>query len=320
MKQYDPQLQSAFDLHTYKGRLQHFNMMLFPSNFFHYNQTIKDYQNTLKKIETDPSLQKQYSNQKLWEMKYVILSNTHPQTKECISIPFRTSGFIITNTPISFLLAVLPPTPINQIMSQTINQTFNFCFNYSNRNLSNIYNYKEMTFSYLCAITVAISSSLGTAAISRRITFNKFAQKIVLSISPYIGVALASSFNLFFSRYQDFIKGIQVCDIETEMPIRDSCSLQAAKIAFFQALASRVIIPIPVFMIPIGGMNLLKYYNKYPKGKLSQNIFGSTLAALGLWIGSTVGFALFEQQSKIHVSLLEEQFHNLKDKKEIKLN
>lgn len=34
----------------------------------------------------------------------------HPQTGEVIPYPFRTSAFVLANTPISFALACLPPT------------------------------------------------------------------------------------------------------------------------------------------------------------------------------------------------------------------
>ncbi|KAL4478069.1 hypothetical protein ABPG72_013508 [Tetrahymena utriculariae] len=314
MKQYSSSLESAFDLSTQVGRLEHFKNMMNPMNFFYTEETLMGYNQILKKFDTDPALKSQYTNEELWRIKYVVLSNVHPQTEKAIPYPFRTSAFVLSNTPISFGLAVLPPTPFNQIMSQSINQTFNFCFNYFNRNVSNVYNYSELAMSFSGAVAASIAGSLGTAAFSKKLTFNKTLSNIVLTISPFIGVCVANVCNLAFSRIQDFTKGIQVRDLETGEPIQIQNSFIAAKIAYWQTAASRVIIPIPVFFIPIGGIKLLKYYGYFPKGNLAGNVVSSGLAALGLWVGGTIGFSVFEQNTKCHVNKLEPAFHNLINK------
>lgn len=90
-------------------------MMMNPRNFFHGKETLLDYAKNLKEYENMGSLgnQKVYSNEELWRMKYCVISNIHPQTNEVIPYPFRTSAFVLSNTPLSFALACLPPTPFN---------------------------------------------------------------------------------------------------------------------------------------------------------------------------------------------------------------
>lgn len=133
------------------------------------------------------------------------------------------------------------------------------------------------------------------------------------SISPYIGVSVASVCNLAFSRFQDFSKGIEVFDIESGESL-GSNSLIAAKMAFWQTALSRVVIPIPVFLIPIGGINYLMKTGRFPKGAAAGNALKIGLSVLGLWIGGTVGFSLFEQNTKCHISKLESKFQNLLNK------
>lgn len=48
-----------------------------------------------------------------------------------------------------------------------------------------------------------------------------------------------------------------------------------AKMAFWQTALSRVVIPIPVFIIPIGGMSIFKSLGLFPKGNVAGNLFSS---------------------------------------------
>lgn len=43
-------------------------------------------------------------------MKYVCLSNLHPDTQQPIDIFFRVSAFVPVNIPIIILLGMIPPT------------------------------------------------------------------------------------------------------------------------------------------------------------------------------------------------------------------
>lgn len=80
-------------------------------------------------------------------------------------------------------------------------------------------------------------------------------------MAPFIGVAVANQCNLFFSRIQDFSKGINVYNAKTNELIHDYNSINAAKLAFYQTAVSRLIIPLPIFIIPAMWLAFIGKYN-----------------------------------------------------------
>jgi hypothetical protein len=61
-------------------------------------------------VKDSKPLDGKYTDDELWNMRYVVDSSIHPQTKEIIPMPFRTSSFVPSNIPVTIMLAVLPPT------------------------------------------------------------------------------------------------------------------------------------------------------------------------------------------------------------------
>jgi hypothetical protein len=68
--------------------------------------------------------------------KLILTSCWHPDTNEPIMWPARSSTFVTTNIPIITGMLIAPPTPLNIIFWQWINQTYNAGLNYGNRNAS----------------------------------------------------------------------------------------------------------------------------------------------------------------------------------------
>lgn len=62
-----------------------------------------------------------YKNDELWNAKYALLGNYHPQNNAPINKLFRSSGFVIVNAPIAFIMSVMPPTFPNQMIGQILN-------------------------------------------------------------------------------------------------------------------------------------------------------------------------------------------------------
>lgn len=69
----------------------------------------------------------------------VIRTAVHPDTGEFIPWPMRMSSFIPVNLPISYGMIIVAPTPLNTIVWQFVNQTYNAMINYGNRNASSTY-------------------------------------------------------------------------------------------------------------------------------------------------------------------------------------
>lgn len=71
------------------------------------------------------------------------MSNLHPETGNPVFPTFRWSAFAPMNIPIIILLAILPPTTMNQVIGQSLNQTLNFGVNVANASASNTMDIKE---------------------------------------------------------------------------------------------------------------------------------------------------------------------------------
>lgn len=85
----------------------------------------------------------------------------HPETEEPILWPFRFSALTPLNVPIIAGISLLPPTPFNQAVSQTINQCYNFAINVNNASQSNPMTNNEIIFSQCACIGSAIGVSVG---------------------------------------------------------------------------------------------------------------------------------------------------------------
>jgi hypothetical protein len=71
-------------------------------------------------------------------MRTILASCVHPDLKEPIPWPMRTSAFVPTNVPIIAGMILSAPTPVNIIFFQWANQTYNAGLNYGNRNASSV--------------------------------------------------------------------------------------------------------------------------------------------------------------------------------------
>ena len=72
------------------------------------------------------------------------MGNLHPETGKPVFQLFRWSAFAPMNIPIIVFLAILPPTTLNQVFGQSLNQTLNFGVNVSNASASNVMDVKEI--------------------------------------------------------------------------------------------------------------------------------------------------------------------------------
>ena len=70
------------------------------------------------------------------------------------------SGFVPINVPIIFLMIMAKPTPVNIVLGQWINQTYNALMNYCNRNATSTYTVNDILKGYASAVTVSISLAL----------------------------------------------------------------------------------------------------------------------------------------------------------------
>lgn len=74
-----------------------------------------------------------------------------------------------------------------------------------------------MGTAYVLAVSSAIVGSLGMLQLGNRIAKSRPGLgKLVNMIAPLAGVAVANQANLFFSRYNDILRGVKVQDERSE--------------------------------------------------------------------------------------------------------
>jgi hypothetical protein len=219
-----------FDLDTFSGRFSHFKKMNHTRNLLHSNEQLLEYQKNIDQyIQAQTS---KFTNRQLWEQHYVVKSNVHPETKEPIPILFRYAGFVPYNIPIIFGISMLPATPRNQMISQTINQTYNFALNICNASASNPLSNQELAISYFscCAAAIGVSVGFRKFLLGRK-SQNLFTKGLIM-ITPYLAVTCSNSINQYCARYKDLANGFEVIHPKTGEIVKGAKSVKAGYAGF----------------------------------------------------------------------------------------
>lgn len=111
-------------------------------------------------------------------------------------------------------MIIAAPTPMNTIIWQFVNQTYNATINYGNRNASSSYSKKDVMSSYLCACAASIGVSLlirkHFEARARTVSGSRLI--ILNSISTMFAVGTAGYLNAYLMRKSELKTGIDVFD------------------------------------------------------------------------------------------------------------
>ncbi len=238
----------------------------------------------------------------------------HPDTKEKVLAPFRMSWFVPVNMPIIFGMLCMPQTLFNVIFFQWVNQTYNACWNYCNRNATCSFSNKELAIAY----TGAVTSSIGVALLGRKMS-QKFGtatgsisrQRFMNGAVAMAAMACAGFLNLYLIRYNEMRKGIQVTHEGKEYGI----SKKAATIAVISSASTRAVLPLPMLVIIPGLWKMLELLRIAPKGRAGIVLADMVIVAIQLTVSLPLALSLFTQELKINKDKLEPEFRNLKDAK-----
>lgn len=223
------------------------------------------------------------TNEELWDMYYVVKGNLHPETEKPVTKVFRWSGFVPTNIPIIVGISCLPPTPLNQMFFQSLNQSYNFGLNFCNSSANNLKSKNELLISYLAAVSASIAGSAGLRQLITKMNLKGAFGRSMLTMTPFFGLVFASSVNLFFSRSKELSDGLPVQDPATNQPIEDLPSQIAAKSAFMESWLIRILIPIPLFLGPMTASRLATKHFKFYQKTIPKLAFDATVVGLSLW-------------------------------------
>jgi tricarboxylate carrier len=326
-----------YNQNTYYGRFQKMLDLVDPRTLFYTQQDLYNAQKVLldyKNQQQNDTIDKNDTNTNvndnellLWKCKKIRDTMIHPDTGEIIPRPFRMSGFLPFNSPIC-LGALMATTPATILCSQWLNQTHNALINYYNGNKTQPTDYVTLGQGYVGAVTGACGVSLGLKTIIDRSSSIPDIKKIKLQRFVALpAIITAAAINVILMRRNELTTGINVYteqknDNDTGMTIVIAGSSQiAAKKALTEMVISRMILPLPVFLLPPIGLSIIDNLSIHSttltrlmqKNKHTTLVLNTIFILLGFSFGLPATIALFPQIGTIQTNELESKFHHLKD-------
>uniref|UniRef100_A0A8C9ACK3 Sideroflexin 5 n=1 Tax=Prolemur simus TaxID=1328070 RepID=A0A8C9ACK3_PROSS len=225
----------------------------------------------------------------------------HPDTNEKIFMPFRMSGYIPFGTPI--VSVTIPSLTSLSVAFQWLNQSHNACVNYANRNATKPSPASKFIQGYLGAVISAVSIAVGLNVLVQKANkFTPATRLLVQRFVPFPAVASANICNVVLMRYGELEEGIDVLDGDGNLV---GSSKIAARHALLETALTRVVLPMPILVLPPIVMSMLEktaLLQARPRLLLPvQSLV--CLAAFGLAL--PLAISLFPQMSEIETSQLE---------------
>ncbi|GAB0187896.1 sideroflexin-5 [Grus japonensis] len=160
----------------------------------------------------------------------------HPDTNETIFMPFRMSGYIPFGTPIVVGLLLPNQTLASTVFWQWLNQSHNACVNYANRNATKV------------GLNVLVQ---------RANKFTPATRLLIQRFVPFPAVASANICNVVLMRHTELEEGIDVLDSNGNIV---GSSRIAAKHALLETALTRVVLPMPILVLPPIIMSILENF------------------------------------------------------------
>uniref|UniRef100_A0A8C2G580 Sidoreflexin n=1 Tax=Cyprinus carpio TaxID=7962 RepID=A0A8C2G580_CYPCA len=285
--------ESRFDQGSFYGRLRHFLDVIDPRTLF-----VSE-----KRLNECMKLLDQFRNGTLPPSVTNVQAIIHPDTGEKIPMPFRMSGFVPFGTPVVVGLLLPNQTFASTIFWQWLNQSHNACVNYCNRNASKPTPMSKLFQGYLGAVSSAVTIAVGLNLLIKRAEhFSPATRILVQRFIPFPAVASANVCNVLLMRHTELSEGICVLDDKGNVV---GTSKLAARHALIETSLTRVVLPMPVLLLPpliMATLERLPLLQKRPCLGLPVHSM-VCLCAFGLAL--PVAISLFPQNSQIHVSELE---------------
>lgn len=301
VKKFDFVQSSMYDLNTYSGRFNHFKKMTNPANFFIPKSELiksREYIKQMKeKYDAGGKISKS-ENLKLWECKYICDGSFHPETGEIIPKLFRISSFLPANAPIALGLMCLPTTRFNLIFFNLLNQSYNAAMNYFTASKSED-NSKDLLISF----SLAVSVSIGSALLFKRILKNPGNSLLKISIQRLFPTCFAGFMNLTLMRINYYTKGLDITDKQGN---KVGSSSRVGLKALVEGGASRFLLSSPFLLLFAIEKNISKI-SIPPKIKITFD-FLACMALLNF--GLPFSIALFKQIGSFKVKYLEESLQS----------
>ncbi|XP_052006333.1 sideroflexin-5b [Xyrauchen texanus] len=306
-----------YDQSTFLGRFRHFIDIIDPSTLFVSEDHLKKCVKLLDDFKQG-NLPQGITHHQLWEAQKVKQAIIHPDTGEKIFMPFRMSGYVPFGTPIVVGLLLPNQTLASTVFWQWLNQSHNACVNYANRNATKPTPTSKFIQGYLGAVTSAVSIAVGlNLLIQKSSKFNPTTRLLIQRFIPFPAVASANICNVALMRHNELSEGIDVLDSNGNVV---GSSRIAAKRALIETALTRVVLPLPIFVLP---PIIMAFLEKLPLMQAHRRVMLPVhslvcLAVFGLSL--PLAISLFPQMSEIEASRLEPEIAMATDCKMLTYN
>ncbi|XP_003793461.1 sideroflexin-5 isoform X2 [Otolemur garnettii] len=291
-----------FQQTSFYGRFRHFLDIIDPRTLFVTERRLREAVQLLEDYKHG-TLRPGVTNEQLWSAQKIKQAILHPDTNEKIFMPFRMSGYIPFGTPIVVGLLLPNQTLASTVFWQWLNQSHNACVNYANRNATKPSPASKFIQGYLGAVISAVSIAVGLNVLVQKANkFTPATRLLVQRFVPFPAVASANICNVVLMRYGELEEGIDVLDGDGNLV---GSSKIAARHALLETALTRVVLPMPILVLPPIVMSMLEktaLLQARPRLLLPvQSLV--CLAAFGLAL--PLAISLFPQMSEIETSQLE---------------
>ncbi|GAA6223081.1 sideroflexin-5-like [Lates japonicus] len=306
-----------YDQGSFLGRLRHFVDIIDPSTLFVSEKRLKECIKLLDDYKHD-TLPPGVSDLQLWEAQKIKQAIIHPDTGEKIFMPFRMSGYVPFGTPIVIGLLLPNQTVVSTIIWQWLNQSHNACVNYANRNATKPTPTSKFLQGYVGAVTSAVSIAVGlNVLIQKANKLSPATRMIIQRFVPFPAVASANICNVGLMRHNELSEGIDVLDSNGNVV---GSSKIAARHAIMETAFTRVVLPMPIFVLPPIIMSYLERLRFLQNNRRLLLPIHSLVCLVTFGLSLPVAISLFPQMSQIEVSRLEPEIAMATDCKVVTYN
>uniref|UniRef100_A0A7N6BAM5 Sidoreflexin n=1 Tax=Anabas testudineus TaxID=64144 RepID=A0A7N6BAM5_ANATE len=312
-----PSAIGPFQTGTFLGRLRHFIDIIDPSTLFVSETKLKECIELLDDYKHG-RLPPGVSDLQLWEAQRIKQAIIHPDTGEKIFMPFRMSGYVPFGTPIVIGLLLPNQTVVSTIIWQWLNQSHNACVNYANRNATKPTPTSKFLQGYVGAVTSAVSIAVGlNVLIQKANKLSPATRMIIQRFVPFPAVASANICNVALMRHNELSEGIDVLDNNGNVV---GSSKIAARHAIMETAFTRVVLPMPIFVLPPIIMSYLERFRFLQSHRRLLLPIHSLVCLVTFGLSLPVAISLFPQMSQIEVSCLEPEIAMATDCKAVTYN
>ncbi|XP_056295373.1 sideroflexin-5b isoform X3 [Pseudoliparis swirei] len=302
---------------SFLGRMRHVLDIIDPRTLFVSEKRLEECVKLLEDYKHG-DLPPGVSDLQLWEAQKIKQAIIHPDTGEKIFMPFRMSGYVPFGTPIVIGLLLPNQTLVSTIIWQWLNQSHNACVNFANRNATKPTPTSKFLQGYAGAVGSAVSIAVGlNVLIQKANKLSPATRMIIQRLVPFPAVASANICNVGLMRHNELSEGIDVLDNKGNVV---GSSKIAARHAITETAFTRVVLPMPIFVLPPIIMSYLERLRFLQSNRRLLLPVHGLVCLVTFGLSLPVAISLFPQMSQIEVSCLEPEIAMATDCKVLTYN